>query len=159
MSEQDQLAILIRDGNLAAVLATSSASACCIADTVLLPMIPILSGIIVGQGEKVQPRAVSPRIHYVQGMALTYARCRRGFVLAFKQAPQAFFNSLDHHAFRCSVRGIGTSPFRAYTLQMPSRIANPPDRCQQPAEAGSYVGCFVMVHYLPSSSRLASRLH
>ena len=58
----------------------------------VLPMIPILSGIIVGQGDKVTPlRGFSLAFTYVQGMALTYAAAGAAFVLVFKQAPQAFF--------------------------------------------------------------------
>src|ERR1700736_6624794 len=50
VSEQDQLATLIRDGNLAAVLVTFFGIGLLLSLTpCVLPMIPILSGIIVGQ--------------------------------------------------------------------------------------------------------------
>ena len=61
----------------------------------VLPMIPILSGIIVGQGANVtRTRSFALALTYVQGMALTYAAAGAIFVLAFRQAPQAFFQSV-----------------------------------------------------------------
>ncbi|MCB1733460.1 MAG: hypothetical protein KDI21_23505, partial [Halieaceae bacterium] len=57
VSEQDRLAILIRDGNLALVLATFFGLGLLLALTpCVLPMVPILSGIIAGQGSNVTTR-------------------------------------------------------------------------------------------------------
>src|SRR5690606_29562824 len=54
MAEQDRLATLIRDGNLLVVLGTFFLGGLLLSFTpCVLPMIPILSGIIVGQGGKV----------------------------------------------------------------------------------------------------------
>src|SRR6202043_3573662 len=71
-SEQDQLATLIRDGNLTAVLVTFFGIGLLLSLTpCVLPMIPILSGIIVGQGATVTAkRGFSLAFTYVQGMAL-----------------------------------------------------------------------------------------
>jgi thiol:disulfide interchange protein DsbD len=93
VSEQEKLAALIRDGNLFMVLATFFGIGVLLSFTpCVLPMIPILSGIIVGQGGKVTAgRGFSLAFTYVQGMALTYAAAGAAFVLLFKQAPQAFF--------------------------------------------------------------------
>src|SRR5690606_25246095 len=56
VAEQDRLAAVIRDGNLAAVLATFFGLGLLLSLTpCVLPMIPILSGIIVGQGGSVTP--------------------------------------------------------------------------------------------------------
>ena len=66
VSEQDRLADLIRDGNLRAVLATFFGLGLLLAFTpCVLPMVPILSGIIVGQGDNVTTR---PRVHAVAGL-------------------------------------------------------------------------------------------
>src|SRR5581483_10504657 len=93
VSEQDRLGTLLRDGNLAVVLATFFALGALLSlAPCVLPMIPILSGIIVGQGGKVTAaRGFSLAFAYVQGMALTYAGAGAAFVIVFKQAPQAFF--------------------------------------------------------------------
>ena len=52
VAEQDRLAAVIRDGNLAAILATFFGLGVLLSFTpCVLPMVPILSGIIVGSGE------------------------------------------------------------------------------------------------------------
>jgi thiol:disulfide interchange protein DsbD len=147
MSEQDQLAILIRDGNLAAVLATFFGIGLLLSLTpCVLPMIPILSGIIVGQGEKVTAtRGFSLAFTYVQGMALTYAVAGAAFVLAFKQAPQTFFQQpWIIMLFVALFVALAFAMFGAYTLQMPSALQTRLTDVSNRQKSGSYVGCFVM---------------
>ncbi len=74
MSEQDRLATLIRDGNLLLVLATFFGLGLLLAFTpCVLPMVPILSGIIAGHGANVTTtRAFMLSLTYVLGMACTY---------------------------------------------------------------------------------------
>lgn len=147
VSEQDQLASLIRDGNLFAVLATFFGIGLLLSLTpCVLPMIPILSGIIVGQGEKVTAgRGFSLAFVYVQGMALTYAAAGAIFVLAFKQAPQAFFQQPWIIAlFVALFVALAFAMFGAYTLQMPSALQTRLTDVSNRQRTGSYVGCFVM---------------
>jgi thioredoxin:protein disulfide reductase len=147
ISEQDQLASLIRDGNLAAVLATFFGIGLLLSLTpCVLPMIPILSGIIVGQGEKVTAgRGFSLAFTYVQGMALTYAAAGAAFVLAFKQAPQAFFQQpWIIMLFVALFVALAFAMFGAYTLQMPSALQTRLTDVSNRQKSGSYVGCFVM---------------
>ena len=147
ISEQDQLASLIRDGNLAAVLATFFGIGLLLSLTpCVLPMIPILSGIIVGQGEKVTAtRGFSLAFTYVQGMALTYAAAGAAFVLAFKQAPQAFFQQpWIIMIFVALFVALALAMFGAYTLQMPSGLQTRLTDVSNRQKSGSYVGCFVM---------------
>ncbi len=147
VSEQDQLAALIRDGNLFAVLATFLGIGLLLSLTpCVLPMIPILSGIIVGQGTKVTPgRGFSLAFTYVQGMALTYAAAGAVFVLAFKQAPQAFFQQpWIIMLFVALFVALAFAMFGAYTLQMPSALQTRLSDVSNRQRAGSYVGCFVM---------------
>ncbi|MFT3752559.1 MAG: protein-disulfide reductase DsbD family protein [Paludibacter sp.] len=137
VSEQDRLAGLIRDGNLLAVLGTFFGLGLLLSFTpCVLPMIPILSGIIVGQGDKATPaRGFSLAFTYVQGMALTYAAAAVAFVLAFQQAPQAFFQKpWIVGSFAASVRHSGVCHVRQLHPAAAQRAANPTDRCQQPAE-------------------------
>ena len=93
VAEQDKLAAALQGDNLLYALLTFFVAGLVLSLTpCVLPMIPILSGIIVGQGENVtRARSFSLAFTYVQGMALTYAAAGAIFVLAFKQAPQAFF--------------------------------------------------------------------
>jgi thioredoxin:protein disulfide reductase len=147
VSEQDQLAALIRDGNLGAVLATFFGIGLLLSLTpCVLPMIPILSGIIVGQGEKVTVRrGFSLAFTYVQGMALTYAAAGAAFVLAFKQAPQAFFQQPWIVAiFVILFVALAFAMFGSYTLQMPSALQTRLTDVSNKQRSGSYVGCFVM---------------
>ena len=147
VSEQDRLARLLRDGNLAAVLATFFGIGLLLAFTpCVLPMIPILSGIIVGQGSKVTPmRGFSLALTYVQGMALTYAAAGAGFVLIFKQAPQAFFQQPWIIAlFAALFVALAFAMFGAYTLQLPSALQTKLTGVSNQQKSGTYGGTFVM---------------
>jgi thiol:disulfide interchange protein DsbD len=94
ISETDALAERIRGGNLLAVLATFFGAGLLLAFTpCVLPMVPILSGIIVGAGRDrpvSRGRAFSLSLAYVMGMALTYTVAGAVFAAAGQQA-QAFF--------------------------------------------------------------------
>jgi thiol:disulfide interchange protein DsbD len=147
VSEQDQLAILIRDGNLAAVLATFFGIGLLLSLTpCVLPMIPILSGIIVGQGDKVTPaRGFSLAFTYAQGMALTYAAAGAIFVLVFKQAPQAFFQQpWIIMLFVGLFVALALAMFGVYTLQLPSALQTRLTDVSNQQRSGTYVGCFIM---------------
>ena len=147
VSEQDKLAILIRDGNLLAVLATFFGIGVLLSFTpCVLPMIPILSGIIVGQGEKVTAgRGFSLAFTYVQGMALTYAAAGAAFVLAFKQAPQAFFQQpWIICLFALLFIALAFAMFGTYTLQLPSALQTRLTNVSNQQKSGTYVGTFIM---------------
>jgi thiol:disulfide interchange protein DsbD len=147
VSEQDRLANLLRDGNLLAVLATFFGIGVLLAFTpCVLPMIPILSGIIVGQGEKVTAgRGFSLAFTYVQGMALTYAAAGAIFVLAFRQAPQAFFQQpWILVLFALLFVALAFAMFGAYTLQMPSALQTRLTNMSNHQKSGTYIGTFIM---------------
>jgi thiol:disulfide interchange protein DsbD len=109
-------------------------------------MIPILSGIIVGQGEKVTAtHGFSLAFTYVQGMALTYAAAGAGFVLAFRQAPQTFFQQpWIIMLFVALFVALAFAMFGAFTLQMPSGLQTRLTDASNRQQSGTYVGCFVM---------------
>ncbi len=147
VAEQDRLALMLRDGNLFAVLATFFGIGVLLSLTpCVLPMIPILSGIIVGQGEKVTPaRGFSLAFTYVQGMALTYAAAGAAFVLAFKQAPQAFFQQpWIIVLFVLLFAALALAMFGAYTLQLPSALQTRLTNVSNQQKSGTFVGTFVM---------------
>jgi thiol:disulfide interchange protein DsbD len=147
VSEQDKLAVLIRDGNLVVVLATFFGIGLLLSLTpCVLPMIPILSGIIVGQGDKVTPtRGFSLAFTYAQGMALTYAAAGAIFVLVFKQAPQTFFQQPWIIAlFVTLFVALALAMFGVYTLQMPNALQTRLTSVSNTQKSGTYIGCFVM---------------
>jgi thiol:disulfide interchange protein DsbD len=147
IAEQDKLAALIRDGNLLAVLGTFFAIGMLLSFTpCVLPMIPILSGIIVGQGGTVTPaRGFSLAFTYVQGMALTYAAAGAAFVLAFKQAPQAFFQQpWIIILFSLLFVALALAMFGAYTLQLPSSLQTKLTDVSNQQKSGTYIGTFIM---------------
>ncbi len=147
VAEQDKLAGLIRDGNLVAVLATFFGLGVLLSFTpCVLPMIPILSGIIVGQGEKVTAlRGFSLAFTYVQGMALTYAAAGAAFVLAFKQAPQAFFQQpWIITVFVLLFVALAFAMFGSYNLQLPSALQTRLTNVSNQQKSGTYIGTFIM---------------
>lgn len=147
VAEQDRLAAVIRDGNLGMVLVTFFGLGLLLAFTpCVLPMIPILSGIIVGQGDKVTAtRGFSLAFTYVQGMALTYAAAGAIFVLAFKQAPQAFFQQpWIIIVFALLFIALALAMFGSYTLQLPSSLQTRLTNVSNQQKSGTYIGTFIM---------------
>ena len=147
VSEQDRLANLIRSGNLLAVLGTFFGLGLLLSFTpCVLPMIPILSGIIVGQSEKVTPmRGFSLAFAYVQGMAVTYAAAAVAFVLAFKQAPQAFFQKpWIVGSFAALFVILAFAMFGNFTLQLPSSMQSKLTDVSNKQKGGTYLGTFIM---------------
>ena len=87
----------------------------------VLPMIPILSGIIVGEGSKVtRRRAVLVSIAYVLGMAVTYTAI--GIAAAFSGSllSAALQNAWVLGAFAAVFVLLALSMFGFYELQLPS---------------------------------------
>ncbi len=147
-SEQDLLADKIRNGSLFAVLATFFGAGLLLAFTpCVLPMVPILSGIIVGAGRDrpvSRGRAFTLSLAYVLGMALTYTVAGAAFAAAGQQA-QAFFQKpwiIVLFAALFVVLALGM--FGAFNLQVPAalqaRIADASNRQKQ----GTLVGTAVM---------------
>jgi thiol:disulfide interchange protein DsbD len=147
VSPQARIAALIRDGNLFVMLATAFVIGVGLSFTpCVLPMIPILSGIIVGQGGKVTVwRGFSLAFTYVQGMALTYAAAGATFVLLFKQAPQAFFQKpWIVGLFALLFVALAFAMFGAFTLQLPSALQTRLTNVSNQQRSGTYIGTFIM---------------
>jgi thiol:disulfide interchange protein DsbD len=147
VSAQDRMVAVLRDGSLAAVLAFFFVSGLGLSLTpCVLPMVPILSGILAGEGAHVtRRRGFSLAFTYVQGMALTYAAAGAVFVVAFRQAPQAFFQQPWIVAlFVALFVALALAMFGAYTLQMPSAIQTRLAAVSNRQRSGTYIGCFIM---------------
>jgi thiol:disulfide interchange protein DsbD len=111
----------------------------------VLPMVPILSGIIVAQGDKVTTaRAFSLSLVYVLGMALTYAAAGAVFALAGKQAQAAFQQTWVIALFAGLFVFLSLPMFGLFELQMPAFIQTRVANASNQQRAGTVVGTFVM---------------
>ena len=147
-SEQDLLANRIRSGNLLAVLATFFGAGLLLAFTpCVLPMVPILSGIIVGAGRDrpvSRGRAFSLSVAYVLGMALTYTIAGAVFAAAGQQAQAFFQKPWIIVLFAALFVLLALGMFGVFNLQVPaafqSRVADMSNRQKQ----GTLLGTAVM---------------
>ncbi len=146
VSEQDRLAGLITDASLPLVLATFFGLGLLLAFTpCVLPMVPILSGIIAGQGANVTTRrAFNLSLAYVLGMALTYTVAGAVAAMAGAQVQAFFQQTWILVLFAGLFVVLAMSMFGFFTLQMPaviqSRLADVSGR----QRTGTFVGTAVM---------------
>jgi thiol:disulfide interchange protein DsbD len=147
-SEQDLLADKIRDGNLLAVLATFFGFGLLLAFTpCVLPMVPILSGIIVGagQGRPVsRGRAFSLSLAYVLGMALTYTVAGAVFAAAGQQAQAFFQKPWMIVLFAALFVWLALGMFGLFNLQVPSWLQDRLSRLSNQQRQGTLVGTAIM---------------
>jgi len=124
VSEQDRLAKLVAHGSLWLVLASFFGFGLLLAFTpCVLPMIPILSGIIAGQGEQVTPmRGFLLSLSYVMGMALTYTIAGAAFAAAGQQAQAIFQQPWILGLFALLFVGLALAMFGFYELQLPAGL-------------------------------------
>jgi thiol:disulfide interchange protein DsbD len=147
-SEQDLLAEKIRSGNLLAVLATFFGAGLLLAFTpCVLPMVPILSGIIVGAGRDKpvsRGRAFSLSFAYVMGMAITYTIAGAVFAAAGQQAQAFFQKPWIIVLFAALFVLLALAMFGVFNLQVPAalqaRIADASNKQKQ----GTLLGTAVM---------------
>jgi thiol:disulfide interchange protein DsbD len=147
-SEQDLLAEKIRSGNLLAVLATFFGAGLLLAFTpCVLPMVPILSGIIVGAGRDrpvSRGRAFSLSFAYVMGMALTYTVAGAVFAAAGQQAQAFFQKPWIIVLFAALFVLLALAMFGVFNLQVPAalqaRLADASNKQKQ----GTLLGTAVM---------------
>jgi thioredoxin:protein disulfide reductase len=146
VSDQDWFAALIRGGNPLIMLGWFYLAGLVLAFTpCVLPMVPILSGIIAGGGRPVTTaRAFSLSLTYVLGMALTYTLAGIACAAAGRQVQAVFQQWWVLALFAALFVVLALSMFGAFTLQMPAaiqtRIANLSNR----QSAGTFGGVAIM---------------
>jgi thiol:disulfide interchange protein DsbD len=146
-SEQDLLAEKIRSGSLLAVLATFFGAGLLLAFTpCVLPMVPILSGIIVGAGRDrpvSRGRAFSLSLAYVLGMALTYTIAGAAFAAAGQQAQAFFQKPWIIVLFAALFVLLALGMFGVFNLQVPAafqaRVADLSNRQKQGTLTGTAI--------------------
>jgi thiol:disulfide interchange protein DsbD len=146
VSEQDRLAALIRDGNLFLVLATFFGLGLLLAFTpCVLPMVPILSGIIAGQGDDVTPRrGFMLSLAYVLGMAVTYTIGGALAAVAGAQIQALFQQPWILTLFALLFVVLALSMFGLFTIQMPAAVQTRLANASNQQKAGTFGGVAVM---------------
>jgi thiol:disulfide interchange protein DsbD len=146
VSEQDWFASRIRSGGLLTMLGWFFLAGLGLAFTpCVLPMVPILSSIIAGQGKDVTTaRGFGLSLAYVLGMALTYTVAGALCAAAGKQVQTVFQQPWILALFAGIFIAMALSMFGLFTVQMPAaiqtRIANLSNR----QTAGTFGGVAVM---------------
>ncbi|MEE9303175.1 MAG: protein-disulfide reductase DsbD [Thiotrichaceae bacterium] len=111
----------------------------------VFPMIPILSGIIAGQGENITTRkAFGLSLAYVIPMALIYAVVGVIAGLGGANLQVVFQNPWVLSAFAFIFVLLSLSMFGFYELQMPSGIQSKLSNISNNQESGSYLGAGIM---------------
>lgn len=148
VSEQDSYAEKIKNGNLFLVLLSFFGAGLLLAFTpCVLPMVPILSGIIAGSGANVSTRrSFLLSVSYVLGMAFTYTAAGiaagaigQGFNL------QATFNQpWIITVFSLLFVVLAASMLGMFTIEMPGFIQTRLSNTSNKQQAGTYLGVGVM---------------
>ncbi|MDH3374773.1 MAG: protein-disulfide reductase DsbD [Gammaproteobacteria bacterium] len=146
ISEQGRLAALITDANLGWVLVTFFGLGLLLAFTpCVLPMIPILTSIIAGEGDNTSPmRGFTLAISYVMGMALVYTGAGIVAAAAGAQLQAAFNQPWVLIVFSGFFVLLAMAMFGGYDLQMPSGIQSRLATISGNQKSGTTVGAFVM---------------
>ena len=145
-SESAEVATLLRSGNFWLIVATFFGGGILLGFTpCILPMVPILSGIIVGQGHNVRKgTAVTLTLTYTLGMAVTYAIAGVAAGLSGGMLSAAFQNPWVLGSFAVIFILLALSMFGFYDLQLPSALQSKLSDTSNRLRGGTLGGVFVM---------------
>lgn len=145
-SEQFELADMLANESLLITLIAFFTGGLLLSFTpCVFPMYPILTGIIVGQGEGLSTkRAFTLSFFYVQGMALTYTAL--GIVVALAGAQ---FQAMFQHPIVLIVLSVlfiflALSMFGLFNLSLPTSWQNKLNEMSNKQKGGSYSGVLIM---------------
>jgi thioredoxin:protein disulfide reductase len=113
----------------------------------VLPMVPILSSIIVGQGAGTSTsrgRSFALSVSYSLGMALFYTALGVGAGLAGQGLAATLQNPWMLSAFALLLVGLSLSMFGVYELQLPASFTSLLNSASQKLPAGQIAGVFAM---------------
>lgn len=111
----------------------------------VFPMIPILSGIIVGQGQSLtKTHGFLLSFAYVQGMALTYAAAGVAAALSGTMLSSALQNPWVLGGFALVFVLLALSMFGFYDLQLPSALQSRLSERANRFQGGRITGVFLM---------------
>jgi len=146
VSEQDRLAGLIMTGALPWVVASFFGFGILLAFTpCVLPMVPILSSVIVGQGTNIGTRrAVFLSIAFVLAMSLTYTIAGVVVAMLGQNLQAAFQHPLILTAFAAVFVALALAMFGVYELQVPAALQTRLSEISQRQKGGTLWGAGVM---------------
>ncbi|MGE5625690.1 MAG: protein-disulfide reductase DsbD, partial [Bacillota bacterium] len=146
IAEQDRLAVLLQTGSLLIVMLTFLGVGMLLTFTpCVLPMIPIISGIIVGQGKKLTTaHAFALSLTYVLAMAVVYAVVGVVVGLLGSNIQLALQNPWVLGAFSAIFVALALSMFGLYDLQMPSAVQSWLTQHSNSQKSGVFVGAGIM---------------
>ncbi|HEU4373846.1 MAG TPA: protein-disulfide reductase DsbD [Telluria sp.] len=111
----------------------------------VLPMVPILSSIIVGEGAQVKrARGLLLSVTYALGMAIVYTALGVAAGLAGEGLAAALQNPWVLGAFGILIAGMALSMFGVYELQVPGALQNRLANASGRQKAGKLTGVFAM---------------
>ena len=144
--ESGKIAGILRDAGFWANLAFFFAAGLGLALTpCVLPMIPILSGIIAGQGHKAShARGFALSLAYVLGMAVTYAAAGVAAGLTGTLLSAALQNAWVLGAFALVFVVLSFSMFGFYELQLPTALQSKLSEESGHLQGGRGIGVFAM---------------
>jgi len=145
-SEQDRLADSLANNNRWVTIAIFFGAGLLLTFTpCVLPMIPILSSIIVGKGEKISTgRAFTLSLIYVLAMALTYTIAGVLIGLSGENIQATLQHPYVLTAFAFLFVVLSFSMFGYYELQMPTSIQNRLSKVSNNQKSGSFGGVATM---------------
>jgi len=145
-TEQGELTRMIGSGNLGLVMLTFAGLGLLLAFTpCVLPMVPILSGIIAGQGENITTaKAFSLSLTYVLGMALTYTAAGVFFAAAGGQIQALLQQPWIIVGVAALFVALAFAMFGKWNLQLPASIQTRLNAVSSKQQAGTYLGTAVM---------------
>ncbi len=146
VSEQDKITNALKSGDTLLTLLIFFGAGLLLAFTpCVFPMIPILSGIIAGQGENISTRkAFYLSLVYVLAMALTYTVVGVLVGLSGENIQAWFQNPWIIGSFAIIFVGLSFSMFGFYELQMPSSIQSKITNMSNSQQGGNIIGVAIM---------------
>lgn len=146
LAEQDRIAQRLASGNALLTMLTFFGFGLLLSFTpCVFPMIPILSSIIVGQGEKITTgRAFTLSLVYVLAMALTYTGAGVVAGLSGENLQAAFQNPWILGSFAAVFVLLSLSMFGFYDLQVPASLQSRLTQVSGRQKSGSLTGVAVM---------------
>lgn len=146
LNEASRMTGILRSGHYWLVIASFFGAGLLLAFTpCVLPMVPILSGIIVGQGQRVTRKvAFSLTLAYVVGMAVTYALAGIGAGLSGTLLSNALQNPWVLGAFAALFVALSFSMFGFYELQLPAAFQSRLADTSNKVGGGTLWGVFTM---------------